>query len=367
VGKTNGYNLTAVLEALDRLGMQPSTNERYECLVDTANQQSASGLYYNGFHSIVTPQNIFECQPDPSLDEKGFNKYIAQMKKDVAISMLNSVFDAPQFIDSGLLFNVIGQSSSEKVVKSGTQFRFITVQPSNSNDFGQTLNSVLLYFDGNTPFNLYLFHSLTDGTDVVNNNTVDVTYLKKWNVTPKAKKVKRVSLDYDINYNNDVVAGGVYFIGYFESEIGDMHALKLPSYRNMYKTFYATCGSSKAEDGPDFNRFVFATSDDMCGLNLEISSYYDRTKTIVNNAHLFDNLQGLMFAAKVIEMICSTTRSNATQRITKEIANSLMLQLKGYKDGEAFIPGIEHKISAEVKRIRKSFTTGHKQSNVDIC
>lgn len=369
MAKTNGYNRTVVLQALNRLGFKSTDQREYDDLVDCDNQASASGLFYNddSFHTAVSIQNIYECQPDFKLDADGFNKYLLQLKQSVALSALNQVFDAPQFLDSGLLFRRIDQTRLE-ALNNSNKFCFVKIQPSPDGDFGVALNNVVLLFDGTTPFDLYLFHSMHDGQDKVGNSMVDVPYIKKWRVTPKANRQVVFPLDYDINYSNDIIKGGDWFLGYFQSQLGSMRALRYSSYRNRYRVFTSTCGTVDANNGnTDFDRSVHSTSDDMIGLNLEVSSYIDRTQTIINSAHLFDNLQGLMMAAKVIELIVNTTRSNVIQRITRENMNSLMLQLKGYKSEERFIPGIEHRIMSEVKRLRKAFQRSGTATNVDIC
>jgi hypothetical protein len=58
------------------------------------------------------------------------------------------------------------------------------------------------------------------------------------------------------------------------------------------------------------------------GMLPEISVYKDFTAQIKAQAHIFDDAIGKQLAIKVIEQILSSTASNLTQRITKEMLNS---------------------------------------------
>lgn len=91
---------------------------------------------------------------------------------------------------------------------------------------------------------------------------------------------------------------------------------------------------------------------------------------ITCNSSLFDNLILKMMAIKTINLILTSTRSNKTERITKEVLQSIRFELVGNSSAESGFPvalGIYGKYRQELKRVRnylnkpktfKSITTG---------
>lgn len=365
---TNGINETVVVPRLAaRLGWLNPTEGRYG-KVDCDNQKTVSGRCFNddSIHPIVTIQNLYDCQADPHISDSAFNKYLVQLRKSNVISMLTQVFDRPQFIGSGFVYERPEHTVLTPIANSG-RWAGIRIQITKG-DYGVHLQNAVLLFNGAATFNLYLYHSMTDGKDTVNDvENVDVKYIKKWAVTTKANKQVNVELDYYINYSNSDFKGGAWFLCYKQDDLGDVKALDFSACRNCYTGMQALSFLSDADGEDDFNRDVYPTSSQMYGLNIELGVYNDLSNLIINNAPQFDYLQGLLMAARTIEIIYNSTQSNVKQRVGKENLAILYRDLNQVTTVEnPMSPGLKSQIMKEMGRLRKMFNKQPAQQNVDL-
>ena len=97
----------------------------------------------------------------------------------------------------------------------------------------------------------------------------------------------------------------------------------------------------------------------MYGLNLEISTFVDATNSIVQGAHLFDDLVGYLMTQKSINTEIFSYRSGSKQRIVQgnEQLAKLYAELDGYKDGQfsPYVGGMKQKIAKAVKTVKEGF------------
>ena len=62
-------------------------------VVDASNLTSASGRFFNSFHQLVTAENVNDCVLNLKIDITNLNAYLAKMKKDSVLEVLNKLFD----------------------------------------------------------------------------------------------------------------------------------------------------------------------------------------------------------------------------------------------------------------------------------
>jgi hypothetical protein len=365
---TNGYNEAVVLPALRRLGWVEPTLAKYCNILDEANRKSTSGRYFNddSFHVVLKFENLYDMQNNKDISDCEMNDYIRQLVDSNILSALNKVVEAPRFIESALAFNR-PEHTSVRAVSTDNGFRGLRIKVA-AGEFGAQIKKAILFFDGEVQFPLYLFHSMTDGTEVVNNVTTDVTYLKKWTVKSKAKRQISVPLDQYIHYNNETVQGGHYFLGYFDADLQGVKPLDFSAYRHCYKLVNVmSFSSARIGNTLDFDRDTYTTGGDMYGLNAEIATFRDETQKIVNAAGIFDDLQGLMMAAKVIEVIYHSTRSHTEQRINKENIAFMYRDLNQVTTQDnPMNPGLKTQIIREAKRLNKLFYKRGGSQNIDL-
>ncbi len=352
---TNGFDETAVLGAyLQRIGFKQPTESGYP-LLTVASTTTNSGRYYNtgAFHAALTVQNIYDCQPDAAISDTDFNTLLADMKRDVILSMLNMVFASQQLIDSGLLYHECGQSALVPVANNG-KFAGLAFELQGT-DVAAMLNNVQLLFDGAVSFNLYLYNDLKGKIATIP-------------VTTEANVLTVQPLGNVLNYISGTVKGGKWFLGYSQNDLGSVRALRYSNGTKLFPCMRAQSFESELAGTDDFNRRVYGTTRDMYGLNVEASVYCDLTNKIVQNVHLFDELQGLMMAARTIELVLSSSRISGSERIGKESLSQWYADLKGYTNPQTgdFRTGLEHRIGKQVKEIRKAFNNCPAVQNVTI-
>lgn len=62
-------------------------------VVDGTNLASVSGRFFNSFHQLVTAENVNDSVLNLKIDVTNLNLYLAKMKKDSVLEVLNKLFD----------------------------------------------------------------------------------------------------------------------------------------------------------------------------------------------------------------------------------------------------------------------------------
>lgn len=340
--QTNGYDIDATLPNLRRLGWINPTDADYD-IVNNDNQTSLCNRWYNddSFHPLCRIDYLYDCQPDKSISYADFNTYLGRLTDSNISSMLNYVFDNPQFKESGLLYDKMRNTEFETVANSG---KFVGIRFNLSKrDYFLNLVTAALLFDSAKTFTVYLFNEFTGK-------------VAEWEVTTSANKQVIVDLSEALRYNDNVTKGGDWFLGYFQDDLGDTKAIRYPACWNNTFSFGAMCMASNVTGSEAFNMQTYEETYDTYGINIEYSVTEDLTQLIRRNAYLFDNLQGLMMAATVMEIIYTTSRSNRTQRITDEIQSMAFSGLNNVTTKEnPTEPGLKSKIRKEIARVKKAF------------
>lgn len=350
---SNGYDVTRVLDALNRLGWINPSESGYG-IVDASNQLSASGRYFNdnSFHSSLTIQNIKEAQPDPEISDANFNAFLVQLRKANIMDILNQVFNKPELIEKGFAHYKSNQSTPA-VRANGGKFvgRRIEIAPG---DYGLHLSNAQILLNGDKTFKLYLFNEFSGK-------------LQEWDVNAIADQQTNVVLNYDIFYSSATLKGGSFFLGYFQDDLGTVQAYDYSACYNPYHTVGISSIESAVTGDVKFNMSQYSTGTDIHGMNVEFEVFRDKTNTIVSSARLFDNIQGLMMAARVIELIINSTRMNIRKMISQENLNGLYKELNLITTGETpFSPGLKRKIEKAIAVLQETFEPKNKAQAVSI-
>lgn len=350
---TNGFDATRVLADLNaRIKWQQEVGV---VTLTSANLNGTSGRTFNGggFHNSMTLQNIYDCQPNRNITPEQFNTYLVDRKNEMLLSMLNTVFTDNQYIESGLLCRKWPNSQLNPIVNGG-KFVFwkINVAPG---DYSVRIDNIHLLFDAAATFMLYLFNDL-------------VGKISETSVTVAANVLKVQSLAMELTYQNATIKGGQFFLGYFQDDLNGAQALNYNYCPADTCVYGAVPGSSVITSPTTFNMFNYSTGSEMYGMNIEMSAYRDITQSIVLNAHLFDELQGLFMAKSVVELILNSTRTNDVQRITQDNLRKWTTDLKGFKDPETgqWFPSFDYRIAKEIKRVKESLQPSPKAINVSL-
>lgn len=344
-GYTNGFNYAYLVNKLfGRIGWKQPTIAGVPTL-STANLTSNSGRYFTQFHPMCTVENIISTMEDPLAGSQAVNDYLQDLQTGAIFTLLNQVLSTPQLIDSTLLF--------ERYIRNDIPLQNfgkfcgyrIRVAPG---EFTVQLSKVSFIFSGNANFNFYVFHDMRKAP----------IFTQAVSVTAGDQAPIELEECY-LKYADDNVQGGVYYCGYFQNDIGQVQAFdEFVSQWNESIAFGYTGFEAVQTSTADFNRINVPYAFKTYGMNLEIQSYRDFTNKIARNAGLFDNAMGLMVAILALEIMAYSTRSNKNQRITKELASQIYIDVNNSENAGKFNPyvaGLKIRLEQEMNRIRDNF------------
>jgi hypothetical protein len=352
---SNGFDLAQIMPAFQgRLGWHQPTYSGAPVL-STANKTATSGRYYDrGFHPAVTIKNYVNNQEDAGITDDQLNQLLQDDDQAVITRCINAIFNRPQLIEHRLCYTRV-MNVLNIAVPNGDNFvgYRLNISPGN---FAVNLDNISLYFNGVATFNIYLFNDLV------------LLPIKSKEVTTVANSQTKVNLDWTINYIGDNL-GGVYYIGYFQKDLGTVQALD--EQLNLWdgSLIFGGVPFQGARFGDlDFYRKNPSVVFRSYGLNVEISSYRDYTQLIVQNPHLFDEARGLCMAIARLEQQMYSTRSNEDERITRENAVKLNadVNLAFPTQDFPFVAGLKKQLEREFKRLNDNFSQKAEPVSVSI-
>jgi hypothetical protein len=354
-GLTNGYNIAKVMGALQgRLGWSQPTVAGTPT-ISGQNQTATSSRYYEDFHPASSIQRLYQAQPDRAITDANFNNLLQQLDRSVIMRCLNAVFNRPQKIDHGLVYERMSNVRSISIPNTGN-FCGYRIKVSNGN-YAVMLNALALYFNGVATFNVYLFNDLTKAP------------LLSQSVTTVANSQTVVTLNWILKYvdNNK---GGLFYVGYFQDDLGAVTAID--EQLNMWtdaKIYGAYPFQSVRVPGQlDFNRINPSVVFKTYGMNMELSSYRDFTEVILQNAHLFDEARGLAMAIRVIQEIKNSVANNPTTRISNEMIKlDYDVDLAFPTKDAPFMSGLKAQVARELERISCNFFPKKEPTNVSVA
>jgi len=347
------YRRAEVIPALfGRVGFREPTQAEYSGVLDSSNKESRSGRYFDGFHAMVTIPNIKEIvNNDVAISNAAFNTSLKELQEDCICSVLDGIFNKPEIIEQRLEFDRCDEQPA--VIPNNGRFVGRQIKMARDPRKGVRINAITLFFDGAVTFSLYLFNS----TKKAALKTVEVT-------TAANDQVVIRPADWQLNYMDATVKSGVFYIGYFQDDLGTVKAYdEQPVLWNAGLCYGSQAMEADRVPGqPDFTRYNPTLSSRTYGLNIEYSTVKDYTEIILQNPQAFDKAIGLQMAAKVVEKVIHSTRSNYMQRLGEQGAARLYndLNLQMATDEMPYSTGLKNQLERELKRLHNNFFPGQK-------
>lgn len=320
------------------VGYKQPFNPEY-AIVDADNQISESG-YYITDNSYAKIEYIKDNQDYLNISDSDFNVLLKSIKTSSIASVVNQVFQEPDFIDRDLMF----KSPFEKTEVTTLPLGFVGYKICFANDVNKTfsINRVLLNFDNVTDVELILW----------NTGKKEPIFSKIINVVSDTQEE---FLNWEISSLNNIYKGD-YYIGYITNNL--------------------TASPYKRDDSSDYTDFldlsierVFVAnhnsnnlfnldlpqgfSDDI-GLNFDISIYYDYTGLIVNNKRLFSRAIHLQCIINCIQLYMSSLRNNSNNIEANILYEKMMIDLEGVATNRSInVKGLKNKLVTEITMIRQ--------------
>lgn len=353
------YRSAEVIEKLfGRVGFKNSTQVGYTGLIDSANEASKSGRFFNGFHALVTVPNLKDvCNIDKDISDSDFNKYLKDLQTDAILSVLDGIFSESDFIEQNIEFD----RTDNRLIPILNAHRFVgrRIRVASDPTRSVKINSISLSFNGVVTFPLYLFDNVKkaplwsqDVTTGADNQVV---------ITPED--------DLILNYLTEASKSGLYWLGYFQDDLGGVQAYdEYPyCYNNgkCYGSDFVECLPAPGNDIVRFNPYITSRTN---GLNVEFSSFVDFTEMITRNPGLFDKAIGLQLAAKVVEQIIHSTRSNDNQRVGETGSATIYAELNQdiATQDQPYSSGLRNQLKQELKRLKCNFFPKQKAVSTTI-
>jgi hypothetical protein len=360
ISYTNGFEYGKVISALfGRVGWR-QPNISGSPVLSSVNTTSKGGRYYQDFHSLVTIQNLKSVMEEVGSSDSSLNTFLEVLQRGIILKCVTGVFDTPEYMSRKLLFNR-SWAVNDQLIANSSKFVGIQFRVPPTPDIAVQIDSVALYFDSAIDLNLYIFNdavkaplAVIPATTVANSQTV-------------------VGLsDIVLNYISGFNLGGSFYIGYFQDDLAGAKAYWEQGCQYSQASYGWTFFEADRKPAEyDFDRQNIRRNNVNYGLNLNVSTFRDHTWQIVGSAALFDNVIGLQMAAQLIEQIAYSTRSNSSERILRDAAAQVSVQLD--LNGVAPIPesphttGLKKMIDKELARLKNSFFPKPKAQSVSLC
>lgn len=358
---TNGFDLDKVTNALfGRIGWMAQSGSP---VLAVPNIASKSGRYFNdgSFHTLVSLNTVKSIMEQANASDADFNSYIAATQKAIILRCLNGIFSDQEYISQSLLYNRQGFSNNDQSIPNTGKFVGIQIKLPGVINLTTQIDSIALYFDSVATFDIYVFNDTMQAPVFI------------IPVTTEANTQTVVDLQNCIlNYVSAGNHGGVFYIGYFQDDLGSARAIWETNVEFLAASPYRALPITAIKTGAmSFNTKYISYQIITAGINPHISVFRDHTWQIVNKPSLFDNVIGLQMAAQVVEMLLFSQRQNATERGLKSDVEKMQasLELTGaapISDGPR-TTGLRKQIQQELTRLQKSFYPKPKSAIVNEC
>ncbi len=359
------FNISTLKTALfGQIGLLTSADTCFDGLASTLTS-SGTGLYYNGFHPLVTYENLQAVAPnfdgynvtawadtptsydigefakvsgvtyesvtdsnvgnDPTTDDGTnwklpINDWLTQKVNASIMKMLYKLQNHKKIMESTktLLENIQlfdGAGRFQDVITPNSRFVGLELSPKRINNISLVLDYIGLQFtQAQTNLKIYVFHS--SQLAAIKTQIISTTPIKSFAWTAGDSIV----LDY-VRYSSNLDSGGTYYIGYFEDAIAG-NAIK-----KRHQFADPPCGGCNDNDQSLYNlwneffdvRAIEVANGDLngtdlwdiskigyqeatnFGLNLSVSVKTDVTDMLVSNKSIFTNPLGYQFAYDMLQ------------------------------------------------------------------
>ena len=368
--------------------------------IDTGLTSSTSGRYFDGFHPMLTTDNLEKIAPD--FDGFGYDSYSGtatyssgdyalssniawQSKTDANVGntpavgtywqtgfsdWLDEAYDlsidkivsrlevhkklahaGKTYLDNVQLFD--GTSRNGDTITAAGRFVGFELELKKFNNMKAVVDRIGLRFtQAQTNLTLYLFHSSRNTAVATATVSTSTGYNFEWK-TPTSWDLPYV------DYSNNIDAGGKWYVGYFEADItgnainksydfasGGCSGCNEIDYFNLWSKYVTVkpieVSSLNGTDLFDVSNVGYNWSTTW-GLNLALSVKTDLSEMAVNNKNLWVDTLGKQFAVDMLE----TMAYSSNDRINTHAVNAsqALIALQGPEGTKGMATQLEESIN----------------------
>lgn len=320
-----------------RLGWRQPTKTGLPTL-DADNKVTNSGRYFQDFHSLVTVENIWDCQLDSEISDSEFNTLLDSFQKAAIQKVIANVFQQDDVIENHVLFpyeNVWTNTLTNEGDFVGYEF-----QVAKDKDISVVINSLIAEFDAEEAIIFYLFHSSQQ------------TAIDSQEITTTTNSSKETNVTWNLEASK--YQGGTYYIGYLTTGLTAQAVNREYDLANV-QSGYKCVGIQPIKVSGWTSASLFDIEDieyegDTYGLNFDISSLRNFTNIIEQNKQIFDEAIGWQMAVDVLELIASSVRENRVERITKSFAFDELNRVPNAENNYSY--SIKKRLEKELDKVK---------------
>lgn len=310
-------------------------------IVDTANQQASSALFFTDNQFVKIPF-IRANQDYANISDLQFNQVLTRIEDQAIVQVCNQVFDRPDYIDRQVLFPYANNKVNTDPLPAG--FVGYKIIPDLQKNLAFEITRCALEFQGTGDITLLLYNSAIQ--QPIRTQSVSIT--GPFQII-------------DLNWKMDNTEGfykGEYYFGYNtegvtvipferEYEFSEIKSKVTGLYiENVNVPFEG--GSTDLFDLEDYEE-----SEETWGLNPDISVFEDYTDQVLSNKRLFSTaiqMQGQIIAMSIY---VASLRSNEKEALSADMVKKILLELDGAKTDSWSKKGLRSALNSEVTRVKE--------------
>jgi len=316
-------NSTDILSAWTRIGWLEPSKTGYTSILDTDNKTTLSGKTFDALHPLTNFVRFKDTYPDSAATAGVLNAQLKAWQQTGIITVMEDVTRDQDFVNHGVLLSEDDFDLDDTIANSD---KFVFVRVTVPYGYVLTVQSIGISLDTVDTFNVYIF------------NSTQKAYLTATEaITPVANAEKWTALTYKnlwgTTYSAPIMKSGVYYIGYFQTDIPTAKALQREYYPKSSPVRFEYCyatpnGTSCPEDE------TISTTGYTYGINLDYTISRDFTPIYIKSPQLFDKALGYYVIEQMIRQMLLTDRFNTSERKAKDVppVSQLFTELNGQSE-----------------------------------
>lgn len=308
-------------------------------IVDATNQTSDSGRLFTDNPYVKIPF-IKDTQDYVSISDVQFNDLLGKITNEAITSVLDRIFDRPDFIDRQLLYKNANNKVDVDALPSG--FVGYRIIPTLENNYTFEITRDILEFEGTGNVTLLLYNSAKK--TAVESQLVNIT-------SPLQEQQLGWKLD-----NTDSYFKGEYFYGYLTDSMAIQPVKRDYQAANVMTPITGLCVENIQAPVTGSDLFDLDDVDgasECWGLNPDFVVYDDFTDFIIQNKRLFAYAIQLQGQIETISIYLASLRSNKNERISNDYISRIMIELDGGNADLWNRKGLRSVLINEITRLRE--------------
>ena len=304
-----------------------------------------SGVYYEAIQDVPTTTLITDTAYWFELSD--IDLYLLSSRESAIDTALDTVFNdkksrqkVKSIYENIALFKGVASITNKQT--NNDNFVGIRVRVKTDRDLVTVVNKISHQFSEAVNFNLHVYHSSEQEPLL----TIPIVHTRnnssQWTV-PSDFKIRYISDDYD--------AGGEFYIGYAQSELGTSQALINTSidwyngmccgnaeYWNKYSKYISLTGFSVPESSFTVGVDMFDVKEvttyynNNFGLNLNITTQCDLTPFFIQQSNIFAEAINYQWGLNILRGFASNTRG--TNTLANQVAEKARDEIFTYPDAK---------------------------------